>query len=671
MKKIIAVFLLGILGSAPVYGDDVTDLGRIVVTPNRYVQDAAGAPSYVRVITAEDIAATGAFTVTDVVSNVSGVHVFNKGSVKNAVIDMGGYNDYAVSNVLVMLNGRRLNPSDSSGPDLAQIPLDSVERIEVIRGGASVLYGDNAVGGVVNIITKKGAQCVAGSLALEAGSYGRRKESAEVTAGNKDITAYVYGGSQATKGYRTNNAYVAGDGQARVDWKAAQLLSLGVEAGWHEDHYGMPGGLSMAQIAAQGRRGSRKPGDDAQTRDRFLRLTARWTPVDASGDFGIFSADYTHRDRDIYAAVYYASPDWETTKTNTLTDSASVKYEIEKDIAGRKARASAGIDTSYDRSHTLDQYNDPFFPSYQDVLISKTQQGYYAHGEYELINHLTADIGGRFEKADYIFDNRGTLSKSTSAPTRTVWGGGLKYDYAPQSNVFVRADETFRFLNTDEWFSRWTGLNTTLKNQSGIDYRAGVKHTFGEAAELRVTPYVTQNKDEIFFDPTVSPGNNSNYGRTQRIGLDVGQTFHAAPFLKVGFLKQMDINVNYGFLSARFHGGPMDGSYLPLAPRQQVSLGLNAATKGGVSLDVVTRYTGEQYGINDEANVKPRIKPSIVTDTRVGYRFKESWEIFAGINNIFNERYYDYVAYGAGTSTNVDYYPAMDRNYVTGVKYKF
>ena len=114
----------------------------------------------------------------------------------------------------------------------------------------------------------------------------------------------------------------------------------------------------------------------------------------------------------------------------------------------------------------------------------------------------------------------------------------------------------------------------------------------------------------------------------------------------------------------------MGGNDLPLAPRHQVSLGLNAMTMGGVSLDIVTRYTGGQYGINDQLNVKPRVMPSIVVDVRAGYRFRKDWEAFVGVNNIFNERYYDYVVYSA-TSTNVDYYPAMDRNYVTGVKYKF
>ncbi len=673
MRKILLAMLVASFWGGSVWAQEQTDLGRIVVTPSRDTEAAAGAPAYVKVITADDIAASGALTVADVLAQEPGVHVFNKGSLKNTTLDIGGYNDAAVSNVLVLLNGRRLNPSDSSGPDLAQIPLDAVERIEVIRGGASVLYGDNAVGGVVNVITRQGREALAGSVGMELGSYGQRKESAQVSAGSRGITVYALGSHEETNGYRANNRFRASDGEFRIDGGAASLLRLGVEAGWHEDHYGMPSGLSLAQIDTLGRRGTRKPEDNGDTRDRFIRFTAAWTPVDPSGDFGTVSLDYAHRDRDIYGVVYYPPTDFEATKTGTLNDSAGLKYRIDGTIAGRKAGLVTGVDMAHDGSQTLDQYYNPnpAWSSYQDILISRQEQGYYARGEYALLERLTADIGARHEKADYTFNNRGTATKTKAAPRETLWGGGLKYDYAPGSNVFIRTDETFRFLNTDEWFSRWTGLNTTLRQQAGIDYRMGVKHAVGEVAEVRVTPFLTRNKQEIFLDPTVYPGNNGNYGRTQRIGVDAGNAFHLAPFMQQGWLKIADINLDYTYLDARFKGGAFDAKKIPLVPEHQLAIGFDAMTKAGLSWHMKARYMGAQFGINDDANTKPVLKPSIVTDTRVGFQLNSGWETFVGVNNIFNERYYDYLAYGTGTSTRVDYYPAMGRNYVAGVKCRF
>jgi iron complex outermembrane recepter protein len=487
-----------------------------------------------------------------------------------------------------------------------------------------------------------------------------------LSAGAKDITVYAFGGTQETNGYRANNHFRAKDGQVRVDWKAAPLLGLGIESGWHEDEYGMPSGLSVAQMDALGRRGTRRPGDYADTRDRFIRLTSDWTPVDASGDFGTLSTEYAHRDRDIYAMIYDPSS-FEATKTSTLTDSAGMKYRISGDLAEKKASLITGVDLLSDRSHTIDESSY----SYQDVVISREQKGFYAQGEYEVLEHLTADFGGRHEKAQYIFTDRVARTKTSTHPTQTVWGGGLKYDYAQNSNVFIRADETYRFLNTDEGYSRWTGLNTTLKQQSGIDYRMGVKHAFGDLAELRFTPFMTRNKDEIFLDPTVSPGNNANYGRTQRVGLDAGSTFYLAPMMSASWLKTMDINVEYRFLDAKFQGGRFDGQEVPMAPVHQLAVGFNAILKSGLSWNVTSRFLGAQYGINDDANTKPKMKPSMVTDTRLGYQIKDRWETFVGVNNLFNERYDDYLAYGAGASTAVDHYPAMDRNYVAGVKCKF
>ena len=77
------------------------------------------------------------------------------GTGKTASVDIRGFGETAPLNVLVLVDGRRVNEIDLSGTDWTQIPIDQIERIEIVRGAGSVLYGDNAVGGVINIITKK------------------------------------------------------------------------------------------------------------------------------------------------------------------------------------------------------------------------------------------------------------------------------------------------------------------------------------------------------------------------------------------------------------------------------------------------------------------------------------------------------------------------------------
>ena len=96
-------------------------------------------------------------TVIDGMLSANGqVYVFNPQGIifgKTAQVDIRGFGDTSVSNTLVLVDGRRTNQIDISGVDWAQIDVNSIDRIEVTRGGQSVLYGDNAAGGVINIIT--------------------------------------------------------------------------------------------------------------------------------------------------------------------------------------------------------------------------------------------------------------------------------------------------------------------------------------------------------------------------------------------------------------------------------------------------------------------------------------------------------------------------------------
>ena len=220
-----------------------------------------------------------------------------------------------------------------------------------------------------------------------------------------------------------------------------------------------------------------------------------------------------------------------------------------------------------------------------------------------------------------------------------------------------------------EWFSEWTGLNTALKHQEGVEYQAGVVHRVG-ALRLDATGFDKRNKDEIFVDPTIgSFGDNSNYDRTERLGLELGANWDLRQAFDAQVLKSWNIFANLTEIAPRFDGGAFDGKDIPFVPRSQARAGMSAMFTSGVGFDVSGRYTGAQFPINDVRNVRPKVKPTVVVDTRARFAWK-SGEVYAGVNNLFSEKYSDYVAFGQ-SSGNTDYYPAPTRNYVFGMKQRF
>ena len=125
------------------------------------------------VITAEEIAHSPAQTLPEIIAQTPGVQLTSLyGGVNGAktIVDLRGFGAFATSNTLVLINGRRLNDIDMAGVDLSTIPRNSIERIEITRGNSgAVLYGDNAVGGVINIVLKNGVGGPPVAIRAEAG----------------------------------------------------------------------------------------------------------------------------------------------------------------------------------------------------------------------------------------------------------------------------------------------------------------------------------------------------------------------------------------------------------------------------------------------------------------------------------------------------------------------
>ena len=151
---------------------------------------------------------------------------------------------YEVITTLVLVDGRRVNAIDLSGTDWLQIPLDQIERIEIIRGTGSVLYGDNATGGVINILTKVPTQGVHATAGLEAGSYDANKQKVSLSASAEDLAVSLYASRSDTDGYRQNNDLLAKDLGAKLTFFATDALTLRLNGSYHYDDYGMPGALT-------------------------------------------------------------------------------------------------------------------------------------------------------------------------------------------------------------------------------------------------------------------------------------------------------------------------------------------------------------------------------------------------------------------------------------------
>ncbi len=198
------------------------------------------------VITAEDIARSPGTTLQDVLSREVGhpdlEHFSGGKNGAGTTVDLRGFGATAASNTLVLLNGRRLTDIDLSGIDLSTIPRDSIERIEITRGNSgAVLYGDGAVGGVINIITKTGvAQPPSARIEAGFGSFNQRELNASAAASHGPFAVSVFGNGVNSDGYRVND-YVrqrnaVGDLRYTGDEGSAWLNISG-----DDQHLGLPG----------------------------------------------------------------------------------------------------------------------------------------------------------------------------------------------------------------------------------------------------------------------------------------------------------------------------------------------------------------------------------------------------------------------------------------------
>ena len=646
-----------------------TQLPEVVVTGTRSAEEVQRIPANISVITADDIRSTNAKTAADLLRREEGVVVRDLlGNGKSAQVDLRGFGEAAASNTLVLVDGRRVNEIDLSGTDWAQIPIEQIERIEVLRGPGSVLYGDNAVSGVINIITKTPSSKPTATGGVTLGSYDRYRLDANAGGGLGKAALSIYGSVEDTDGYRDNNDYRARDVGGRIVLDATERFRVSLSGSYHDDDFGLPGALTKAQVNDD-RKQSINPDDEGNTEDWFVKAGFDWDLT----RYGQLVADLSYRDRSGDSRFPDASFPFKNEFT-TETVGFTPRYIWQGDLFDHGNKLVAGVDL-YRVSQDNKSYSGFFspLPSSPTGLsdVDRDSAGFYLNNEFAVRKDLLLTLGARHEHVKYDLDVRDRSAfplaplDASDSDSENAFQAGLTYLYAENSSVFGRVGRSFRFPLVDELvvYDFTTGqirVNPDLKPQTGIHYELGVRHAFTPRLRGNLTLFRAEIEDEIFFNRPVFT--NENHPETLRQGAEIGAWAQV--------MKHLALTGNYTYQKATFEKEPYKNRDLPAVPNHRANLGLRLFDLvPGVELAVDGSYYGSSYAVSDFENDFEKLDDFFTVDARISYEWK-MLRVFAGVNNLTNEKYSEYAVIG-GFPTETNFYPAPERNFLFGLRAAF
>lgn len=623
----------------------------VVVTASRYSEEVSNIPANVTVITAKDIKNSTAVNVPDLLRTQAGINVVDvTGSKRKYNVDMRGFGDSSQLNTLVLVDGRRVTQADLSGTDWVLIPLDRIERIEIVRGGrGGVLYGDNATAGVINIITKQGEKTRFGAD-VSGGSYKTFNSSAYAEGKVQDLSYALTGRYYNTNGYRLNSDVEAKDLGANLKYSLGSSNILNFSTGYHKDDSGLPGALKESDFATGlSRKDSTHPNDFADTEDYYFKLgseTYFWKD-------SFFKIDASYRKRSASLFSSFGGGTNSTAGSDLDNFIISPQALINKQIAGFDNKLTFGFDYLHSKLNITNELTG--FPS-TETELKKANYGMYALDEFSILSNLTVSAGYRYDRATYDapFSQDNKFDEYSS-------NLGLTYKYKESSSVFLNYSHSFRYPVLDELFSYFTNSVNIIQPQTSDTYEFGARHQFTAKLYGSVTLFRIETDDEIFLNPLTFQNTNLD-GKTRRDGIEVSATFKA--------FEWASFSAQYTHLNPEIRGGQFSGKQIPGVPEDMGSLtGLFTPAKGW-TLAVSGIYVGERPFINDFNNSVDDLNGYFIVNAKIKYRWR-ALSAYVDVNNATGRKYSEYGALATFPVTERGYYPSPTANFLVGLAADF
>lgn len=628
MKKRFYIAGLILVSSLATGQDKVVKLEESVITSENTETTIADIPKNITVLTGEEITQRGAKTVAEALKLVSSVIVKEMGGA-DAAFDIRGQGPTAKSNVIVLVDGAPINSIDLSGYQTSNIPVDNIERIEVIPSGGSVLYGDGAVGGTINIVTKAPENKKNyGSLNSEIGSYGLKKQ--QITYGTKigeKLLVEVDYLKREKDGYRDYSK----DNLESFGFRSRYKLNDGelkFKYNYSKNDFKAPGALTKDEV----------------NDDRTQSNPNAWR-IDGKTEKNNFVGDYLYNinsDLEFKLLGRYAHENYSSNGSNYKTEIKYLKPQLRYSYLDESYIVFGGDVYAGETKN---------YSSKGDSKVEKNSLGGFLINSYT-IDKFRFTQGYRRQNIEYKGKNKNFSEKKFKEDAVELTGS---YLYSDSGSAYISYTKGFRAPNTDE-INVWDGEFNTQKTET---YEIGVKDFVGNTY-ISTSVFYIETENEIFY------GVNKNDEFNKNRNLDGTSKRKGIEFSLEHYFNKLTISESITYMKTEFK----EGKDIPGIPNIKGVLNFNYKFNEKLSMNNSWEYYGKSYDSNDEANERDKIDSYLLSGLTFVYDFQDGLVINAGINNLFNEKYYDYVGYSSYSKTR-NYYPAPERNYYIGFKYSF